>query len=80
MLLERAGDFGGVLAPMLTGERQAAPEGPAGGNVVLLSEAEYNNMQENLFVRRDKKAYARLIKSIGQLKAGQGKVRELIDD
>ena len=46
----------------------------------MLSEAEYNNMQENLFVRRDKKAYARLIKSIGQLKAGQGKVRELIDD
>ncbi len=40
-----------------------------GGNVVMLSEAEYNNMQENLFVRRDKKAYARLIKSIEQLKS-----------
>jgi antitoxin YefM len=38
-----------------------------GGNVVMLSETEYNNMQENLFVRRDKKAYARLIKSIEQL-------------
>lgn len=51
-----------------------------GGNVVMLSEAEYNNMQENLFVRRDKKAYARLIKSIGQLKAGQRKIRELVND
>jgi hypothetical protein len=37
-------------------------------------------MQENLFECRNKKAYARLIQSVGQLKAGQGKVRELVDD
>ena len=51
-----------------------------GGNVVLLSEAAYNNIMENLFVRSDKTAYSRLIKSIDQLKAGKGKVRELLDD
>ncbi len=50
------------------------------GLIFLFFEAEYNNIQENLLVRRAKNAYARLVKSIGQLKAGQGKVRELIDD
>ena len=51
-----------------------------GGNVVLISEAEYNNMQENLFVRRNPEAYARLTKSIAQLKSGKGKVWELLDE
>lgn len=51
-----------------------------GGNVIMLSEASYNNIMENLFVRSDKKAYARLLESIDQHKAGQAKVRELADD
>ena len=51
-----------------------------GGNVVLISEAEYNNMQENLIVRRNPEAYARLMKSVDQLKAGKGTVRELLDE
>jgi len=51
-----------------------------GGNVVLISEAEYNNIMENLFVRSDRKAYVRLLESIEQLKNGQAKARELDDD
>jgi antitoxin YefM len=48
-----------------------------GGNVVLLSEAEYNNIMENLFVRSDKKAYGRLMESIAQLKNGKARIREI---
>lgn len=48
-----------------------------GGNVVMLSEEEYNNIMENLYVRSDKKAYERLLKSIEQLKSGKAHQREL---
>ena len=51
-----------------------------GGNVVLLSEAEYNNIMENLFVRSNRKSYARLMKSIEQLKAGQVRSAELANE
>ena len=52
----------------------------AGGNVVLLSEAEYNNIMENLFVRSNKMNYVRLMESIQQLKAGKAAARILSDD
>lgn len=51
-----------------------------GENVVLMSEEQYNNIMENLYVRSDKKAYDRLIESVNRLKAGKGKKRELIDE
>lgn len=51
-----------------------------GENVVLISEAEFNNLMENLFVRQNPEAYQDLIKSIEQLKKGRGKKRELIDE
>ena len=51
-----------------------------GENVVLMSEEQYNNLLENLYVRSDPKEYADLMESIQQLKKGQGKVRELADD
>ncbi|MBU2699055.1 antitoxin YefM [Sporomusaceae bacterium BoRhaA] len=51
-----------------------------GGNVVMLSEAEYNNLIENLYVRSNKKTYDRLIKSIEQLKAGNVQARTVIED
>jgi antitoxin YefM len=51
-----------------------------GGNVVMLSEAEYNNMVENLYVRSNKKAYSRLLESMEQLKAGKAQARKLIDE
>jgi len=50
-----------------------------GENVVLISEAEYNNLMENLYVRQNPEAYKKLIESIDQLKKGRGKKRELID-
>lgn len=52
----------------------------SGGNVVMLSEAEYNNIMENLHVRSNKKAYGRLIESLEQLKSGQVHARKLIED
>ncbi len=52
----------------------------AGGNVVLLSEAEYNNIMENLFIRSNKMNYVRLMESIQQLKAGKAAARILSDD
>lgn len=50
-----------------------------GGNVVMMSEDEYNNIMENLFVRSNKKAYKRLMDSIHQLNSGKAAARGLIE-
>ncbi len=49
-------------------------------NVVVMSEAEYNNMQENLFVRKNKNDYNRLIDSISQLENCEIQIKELLED
>ena len=49
-------------------------------NVVIISEAEFNNLMENLYIRRDKADYDRLLKSIEQLKRGAGTARKLVED
>ena len=49
-------------------------------NVVIMSEAEYNNLMENLYIRGDKADYQRLLKSVEQLKQGKGRIRALIGD
>jgi len=51
-----------------------------GDNVVMLSEAEYNNLLENLYVRSNPKYYNELLESIDQLKKGNGQKRELVDE
>ena len=51
----------------------------SGGNVVLLSEAAYNNLMENLFVRSNKADYALLLQSMDQLKIGQASSRKLVE-
>ena len=51
-----------------------------GENVVLISESEYNNMLENIYVRSNHEDYQELLKSIEQLKKGQGTERELINE
>ncbi len=50
-----------------------------GGNVVMISESEYNNMLENLYVRSNKKTYNRLIESIEQMKSNKIQSKELIE-
>lgn len=50
-----------------------------GGNVVMLSEATYNNIMENMFIRHNKANYDRLMQSIDQLKQGKARVRELVE-
>ena len=49
-------------------------------NVVILSESEYNNLLENLYVRSNNDDYQRLRESISQLKKGSGQRRKLVDD
>ena len=51
-----------------------------GENVVMLSEAEYNNLLENLYVRSNPEYYNELLQSIEQLKKGRGRKRELLDE
>ena len=51
-----------------------------GENAVMLSEAEYNNLLENLYVRSNPKYYNELLQSIEQLKKGKGQKRELLDE
>lgn len=48
-----------------------------GGNAVLMSEVEYNNLMENLFVREDPIAYQDLLKSIVQMNNRQAQRRNL---
>lgn len=52
----------------------------SGGNVVVLSEAQYNNLMENLYLRSNPANYANLMASIEQLKKGAYKARELRSD
>ena len=49
-------------------------------NVVVISESEYNNIMENLYVRENKKDYARLLASVEQLRSGGGQARTLTGD
>lgn len=49
-----------------------------GENVVMMSEAEYNNIMENLFIMSNRKNYEHILKGVEQLKRGQAKARELI--
>ncbi|MHC6179098.1 type II toxin-antitoxin system Phd/YefM family antitoxin [Clostridium sp. JNZ X4-2] len=51
-----------------------------GENVVMMSESEYNNLLENLYVRSNPEYYNELLKSINQLKTGKGKKMELLDE
>ena len=50
-----------------------------GENVVLMSESEYNNMLENLYVRNNPTYYNELLESIRFLNSGKGKVQELVE-
>ncbi len=52
----------------------------SGGNVVLMSEAEYNNLMENLFVRSNPTYYNKLLRSIEELKTGKTMKAELDDE
>ena len=49
-----------------------------GENVVLISEAEFNNLMENLYIRSNMKNYERLLQSIDNIKAGKVTPHELI--
>lgn len=51
-----------------------------GGNVVMMSQDEYNNLMENLFVRSNKEYYKELLESMEQIKKGKSKMRELIEN
>lgn len=50
-----------------------------GENVVMMSESEYNNLLENLYVRKNKAFYNELIESISQVAEGQTVKGDLIE-
>lgn len=52
----------------------------SGGNVVLISETEYNNLLENLYIRSNPEYYNKLLKSIEELKSGKIIRAELTDE
>ncbi len=51
----------------------------SGGNVVIISEEEYNNIMENIFVRKNIDSYNELLESIEQIKEGKIVMKELIE-
>ncbi|WP_405351440.1 type II toxin-antitoxin system Phd/YefM family antitoxin [Fusobacterium animalis] len=48
-------------------------------NVVLMSEEEYNNLMENLYIRSNLKYYQRLVESIKEAEKGNVKEHGLIE-
>lgn len=52
----------------------------SGNNVVLVSQAEYDNLLENLYIRKSKANYSRLLESIDEAKAGKLTTLELGND
>jgi antitoxin YefM len=49
-------------------------------NVVIMSEAEYNNLIENMAILSNRKYYDKLMKSKEQIEKGLCKKRELIEE
>ncbi len=49
-------------------------------NVVLMSEAEYNNLMENLYIMSNKDYYNELLKSKKEAETGKLEVHELIEE
>ena len=48
-------------------------------NVVLMSEEEYNNLMENLYIRSNLKYYQRLVESIKEGEKGNVKEHDLVE-
>ena len=48
-------------------------------NVVLMSEEEYNNLMENLYIRSNLKYYQRLLESIKEVEKGNFKEHDLVE-
>ena len=48
-------------------------------NVVLMSEEEYNNLMENLYIRSNLKYYQKLVESIKEVEKGNIKEHDLIE-
>ena len=48
-------------------------------NVVLMSEEEYNNLMENLYIRLNLKYYQKLVESIKEVEKGNVKEHDLVE-
>ena len=48
-------------------------------NVILMSEEEYNNLMENLYIRSNLKYYQKLVESIKEVEKGNVKEHDLVE-
>ena len=48
-------------------------------NVVLMSEEEYNNLMENLYIKSNLKYYQKLVESIKEVEKGNVKEHDLVE-
>ncbi len=48
-------------------------------NVVLMSEEEYNNLMENLYIMSNKKYYNELLKNKAEAEAGNIQIHDIIE-
>ena len=48
-------------------------------NAVLMSEEEYNNLMENLYIRSNLKYYQKLVESIKEVEKGNVKEHDLVE-
>ncbi|WP_064120512.1 type II toxin-antitoxin system prevent-host-death family antitoxin [Pseudomonas fluorescens] len=60
-------------APLLVTRQKGEP-------VVMMSLAEYNALEETAYLLRSPANAERLIKSIGEMRAGKAKARQLIEE
>ncbi|RIJ10416.1 type II toxin-antitoxin system prevent-host-death family antitoxin [Pseudomonas sp. 91RF] len=60
-------------APLLVTRQKGEP-------VVMMSLAEYNALEETAYLLRSPANAERLIKSIGEMRAGKAQVRQLIEE
>lgn len=51
----------------------------SGENVVIMSQSEYDNLMENLYIRSNRANYENLLKSIDQAERGEAKIHELVE-
>ncbi|MGW1183797.1 type II toxin-antitoxin system Phd/YefM family antitoxin [Streptomyces drozdowiczii] len=78
MRLEARKDFLGLIRRVIEDHTPERVTSEA-GTVVIMSEEDYNAWEETMYLLRSPRNAARLMRSIEQMDAGRGTVRDLTD-